>query len=74
MRSTPQPGCWAVGRVSVQSIIAVLFQVVMRCSGPGLCLYSQHIHVSQQGRGTAQLPASLSSLTVCRISQMVTLH
>lgn len=74
MRFTSQPDCLAACRVAVQSIIAALFQGVMCCTGSGLCLYSQHIHVSQLGGRNADLPASLSSQTVSGISGMVTLH
>lgn len=49
MRFTSQPGCLAACGVAVQSIIAALFQGVMCCTGSGLCLYSQHIPVSQLG-------------------------
>lgn len=47
MRFTSQPGCLAACGVAVQSIIAALFQGVMCRTGSGLCLYSQHIPVSQ---------------------------
>ena len=58
MRFTSQPDCLAACGVAVQSIIAALFQGVMCCTGLGLCLYSQHIHVSQLGGGMQScLPA-----------------
>lgn len=52
-------GCLAASGASGQSILAVLFQVVMRCSGRALSLFTTHSCVSA-GRGNCTVAWQLT--------------